>query len=100
MEEVLRGRLGALARRLTGRAMIQEYAHLAASVEMFNLFQTAPFDAASEGEYRRLVGLRLRVGTQDLKIAAVALAAKLTVLTRNLRDFGQVPGLTLDDWSA
>ena len=36
-------------------------------------------------------------GTMDLRLAAIALSQNLTVLTRNLRDFGRVPGLKVED---
>jgi tRNA(fMet)-specific endonuclease VapC len=35
----------------------------------------------------------------DLKIAAIALAHKATLLSRNLRDFSRVPDLKVEDWS-
>ena len=41
----------------------------------------------------------LRVGTMDLRIASIELASGMTVLTRNLVDFGRVPHLTVDDWT-
>ena len=42
---------------------------------------------------------RVRIGTQDLRIASIAIAHGGTVLTRNRKDFEQVPGLTIEDWS-
>jgi tRNA(fMet)-specific endonuclease VapC len=35
----------------------------------------------------------------DLKIAAIALANDVTLLTRNLSDFGKVPDLRTEDWA-
>ena len=42
---------------------------------------------------------RIRIGTMDLRIAATALANGMTVLTRNIVDFGRVPNLTVEDWT-
>src|SRR5437879_6063440 len=47
--------------------------------------------------FEHLRSLRLNVGFMDLRIAAVALESGLTVVTRNRRDFGRVPGLATED---
>jgi tRNA(fMet)-specific endonuclease VapC len=99
IEEIMRGRLAPLGRVISGAKHIQAYARLVAAEEVFRLFPLAPFDAASESEFQHLRASRLRVGTLDLKIAAIALTNRLTVLTRNHRDFGRVPGLVIEDWS-
>jgi tRNA(fMet)-specific endonuclease VapC len=41
---------------------------------------------------------RIRIGTQDLKIAAIALANDALLLSANLRDFEQVPNLRIENW--
>jgi tRNA(fMet)-specific endonuclease VapC len=33
-------------------------------------------------------------------IAAIVLTRDATLLSRNLRDFGRVPGLKVEDWTA
>src|SRR5262245_3139096 len=98
-EEVLRGRLATIARHAGGSPLIRAYVRLVDAVQILDQFLIVPFDLACEGRYQQLRALRLRVGTNDLRIAAVALANNLTLLTRNRRDFGLVPGLQLDDWS-
>lgn len=35
----------------------------------------------------------------DLRIASVALANDMTVLTRNRVDFERIPNLTVEDWT-
>lgn len=47
---------------------------------------------------KNLLGLRVRIGTQDLKIASIALAHDATLLTANARDFSRVPGLRFENW--
>ena len=39
------------------------------------------------------------VGKNDLRIAAITLEHASTVVTQNVRDFQQVPGLPVEDWS-
>src|SRR4051812_26144792 len=73
IEETMRGRLATLARVLTGQRHVQAYAHLIAAEEMFRLFPIVPFDINSENLFQQLRAARLRVGTLDLKIAAIAL---------------------------
>jgi hypothetical protein len=41
---------------------------------------------------------RIRIGTQDVKIASMALSRDATLLWANLRDFQRVPGLRVEDW--
>jgi tRNA(fMet)-specific endonuclease VapC len=75
------------------------YAELLRILQDFSSFNVAPFDAAALSVFHNLRAQRLRVGTMDLRIAAIALARNATVTTRNTRDFGRVPGLNVEDWT-
>jgi len=56
---------------------------------------------AAEAEFDRLrVNKKLRkIGRGDLLIAAIALTERATLVTRNVRDFVQVPELRLENWA-
>lgn len=99
IEESLRGRLLALSRHTSGLLQVQAYDRLLDSLTLFQQFAHVPFDAVCENRYQRLRGTRLRVGSQDLRIAAIALVHRLILVTRNRRDFARIPGLSLEDWS-
>ena len=60
-------------------------------------FALLPFDAPTAAIYDRLLGQNLGIGRMDLRLASIALSRNLTVLTRNLRHFGRVPGLSIED---
>jgi tRNA(fMet)-specific endonuclease VapC len=98
-EEMLRGRLAILARRSDGEARVHAYTKLLETVRFFSTIPVVPFDMACEQQFQVLRAMRLRVGSRDLRIAATALVQNVVLITRNRRDFEQVPGLMLDDWS-
>jgi tRNA(fMet)-specific endonuclease VapC len=39
-----------------------------------------------------------KIGRADLLVASIALANRATLVTRNLRHFREVPGLSLENW--
>jgi tRNA(fMet)-specific endonuclease VapC len=56
-------------------------------------------DARQAGEVRAaLRWAGTPIGPFDLLIAGQALARNLTLVTNNVREFGRVPGLRVEDW--
>jgi tRNA(fMet)-specific endonuclease VapC len=98
-EESLRGRLTSLSQAQNGPRRIARYRLFLESLELLSQFLLVPYDQTSEIQFQQLRTLRPRIGTQDLKIAAVALANSVVLLTCNRRDFGRIQGLRIDDWS-
>jgi tRNA(fMet)-specific endonuclease VapC len=79
--------------------IVRGYQLMEATLQDFSRFRVLPFDEVASQEFVRLRQERVRIGTMDLRIAAIALAHQMTVLTRNLRDFAQVPDLRIEDWT-
>jgi tRNA(fMet)-specific endonuclease VapC len=65
----------------------------------YSVSQVVPFDSAVVPVFDGLLAQRVRIGTMDLRIASIALSRGLILVTRNRRDFAQVPGLLTEDWT-
>jgi len=99
VEEQLRGRLAQVAEAKDGATLSSAYQRLVETVMLLSEFQIFQYDEKSPDIYQALKAQRIRVGTQDLRIASITLAYGGILLTRNLRDFEKIPGLNIQDWS-
>lgn len=99
-EEQCRGRLAEVDHARTPGERVQAYAWLSASLRYFYGIAVWEYTLAAEAIFTRLKGAKLRVGTKDLQIAAIALANDATLLSRNFRDFTRIPALRVEDWTA
>ena len=100
LEQVNEGALATstivLAELLRGADMGSEHATRRLNA-LLTVVPALAFDAAAAQTYARLP---FRRGRFDRLIAAHALSRGLTVVTANVRDFADVPGLQVEDWTA
>jgi tRNA(fMet)-specific endonuclease VapC len=77
-------------------------ANLALVARLRQQYVSLPFDDRAAEEYgvlrAHLANLGTPIGPNDLLIAAIALANRLTLVTHNTTEFSRVPGLKLEDW--
>jgi tRNA(fMet)-specific endonuclease VapC len=98
-EEQMRGWLAKIARVPSVAQQKPIYEELNQMLELYCATPILPFDDAAISVFQNLWLQRIRVGTMDLKIAAIAIANNATLLTRNTSDFSKIPGLQIADWS-
>ncbi|HET6573237.1 MAG TPA: type II toxin-antitoxin system VapC family toxin [Fimbriiglobus sp.] len=100
-EEVFRGRLDAIRKAQAGAtrfSLEKAYEEFAKSLTDLRQFQTLPYTAAADALFKAWRTAKVRIGTQDLRIAAICLVHGAKLVTRNARDYAQVPGLNLEVW--
>ena len=99
MEQV-RGRLAQIHRAKTVPEVVKAFARFQEALTFYRTVPVLPYDEAAATHFARLRhALPHRPGTQDLRIAAIALRHGATLVTRNQRDFQGIAGLPLDNWS-
>ncbi len=98
-EEQIRGRLKIIRQAKSSSELVLPYQRLRDLLEDFSTINLLDFTSDASIIYDELVRQKIRIGTQDLRIAAIALAAKGIMVTRNRRDFEKVPMLQLEDWT-
>ena len=98
-EEQYGGRLAQIRKAQNPEALILAYDLLTATFSLFAQLEILKYDRSADDYFRQFRQQGIRIGTQDLRIASIALAHGGIIVTRNQKDFGQVPGLTIEDWS-
>jgi tRNA(fMet)-specific endonuclease VapC len=98
VEEGLRGWLAEIHKRPVSE-QIPYYERLQLLLTYFSQWTVLPFDEAAAVEYERLRRRRIRsIGTMDMKIAAIVLRHRATLLSANLQHFRLIPELDVQDW--
>ena len=98
-EEQMYGRLNRIRRAKSEDEIVSAYASLRKTIDYLADFELLDFDQDAQHYYMEFLRQKIRVGTQDLRIAAIALSKSGILLTRNRRDFEKIPGLKFEDWS-
>jgi tRNA(fMet)-specific endonuclease VapC len=98
IEEQFRGWLAEIHRTRQPHRQIIPYLRLARLIDFLHDWQVANWNEPACDVLARLRNKKIRIGTQDLKIAAVAIANGALLLSANLRDFEQVPDLRVQIW--
>ncbi len=98
IEERMRGWLAAVAKEKAAARQVIAYRELGQLFEFYQEFEVVQFDESAARQFEELRSQRLRLGTMDLKIASIALASNALLLSANLRHFGQVPKLRVENW--
>ncbi len=97
-EEVLRGWLGIVHRLRDVHHQLPAYTRLQKFLNVLSDWEIAVFDEHAADRFMMLRRQRIRIGTMDLKIASISLVSDALLVTANLRDFSQFPGLRCENW--
>jgi tRNA(fMet)-specific endonuclease VapC len=99
IEEQLRAWYMQVRRARDMDRLARAYQGLFEVAETSKYIRVLPFTSHAVERYLDLRSQLPRLGKMDLSIAAIALEYDGIVVTRNRRDFEQVPDLQLEDWS-
>jgi tRNA(fMet)-specific endonuclease VapC len=99
VEEQYAGRLAQIRKAKDSADLIAAYDRLNITFSLFSKLEVLRYDRIADDYFRQLRKSGVRIGTQDLRIASIALAQNGIVVTRNRKDFEQVSNLKIEDWS-
>jgi tRNA(fMet)-specific endonuclease VapC len=100
--EILQGRFATLVKAANGQELRRAQWLLDQTVAgLAKVPKVLSIDDPAADEFDRLRQSRKlkKIGRADLLIAAITLANRATLVSRNLKDFRQVPGLQVENWA-
>ncbi len=98
-EEQLRGWMAFIAKAKTIEQQIYAYERLHRSLEAYRNPRVLDFDENAAKVFQDLKLNKIRIGSMDLKIASIAISQTAILISRNLKDFEEVPNLVVNDWT-
>lgn len=99
VEEQMRGWMAVIAREKKSRRQVPAYLELADLFRFYSNYTIIEFDEAAADRFDELRAAKIKIGTMDLKIAAICLTNRAKLVSANLADFTQVPGLAVENWA-
>jgi tRNA(fMet)-specific endonuclease VapC len=99
IDESLTGWYNQIRKAKTPERVVSAYEQLVRTTLNLARLTILPYSLTAEAHFQRIRKIKLNVGSDDLRIAAIALEADATVVTANVRDFLRVPGLVVEDWT-
>ncbi len=97
--EDISGWLPACRRARDGSARAKAYERLQRGLDFYRDKDCLPFDEVAAALFDQFRAQKIRVGTNDLAIAAITLSVGGILVTRNIIDFQKIPDLVLEDWT-
>ena len=99
VEEALSGWYSRVRQARTSEQLTVVYHGFHKTVGAIGVMEILPYSHRAIEKQLELRKQFRRIGKMDLAIAAIALEFGATLVTRNLVDFEQIPGLQIEDWS-
>jgi len=99
VEEILTGWYSQIRRSKNDEQALRAYASLQQAVEFLGRVRILPIDEKAFEQFHAFRKGKYRIGSNDLKMAAIAKRHGATLVTRNMSDFKRLPGVKLEDWS-
>jgi tRNA(fMet)-specific endonuclease VapC len=101
IEELIRGRLNTIRQAEAAKSRVtieQAYLLLEQTLDDIRHVKMLSYTQQAERLLKELRTKKIRGSTHDLRIAAVCVASSSTLVTRNRRDFQNIPGLSVEFW--
>ncbi|MBE9256445.1 type II toxin-antitoxin system VapC family toxin [Dolichospermum sp. LEGE 00246] len=102
LEEQLKGRLAIINKCNSNKnlqGLASAHRNLKLTQNFFCSVNLLEFNQAACESYQKLRQQKINSGSQDLRIAAIALVNQAIVVTQNYKDFIKVPNLSIEDWT-
>jgi tRNA(fMet)-specific endonuclease VapC len=98
-EEQMYGRMNRIRRADSQESLVFAYMQLNETLKDFKTINVLDYNQEAANCYTELRRQKICIGTQDLRIASIAITNNGILVTRNQRDFCRVPELKFEDWT-